>query len=707
MAPQINSALHTERSPFRLPARRSLTALLLVAVTVSTEATQQPPASGSSTGAITFAKDIAPILFDHCVNCHRPGALAPMSLQSYSEVRPWARSIRARVIARDMPPWKPVPGYGDEFVGDRRLTDEQVTLIQHWVDDGAIEGNAHDTPAVPRYPVGWQLGEPDLILAMPVPYTLRAGPDDVLRKFAIPIPINNTRYVRGLEFQPGNAQVVHHANLKIDPTSASRQLDAADPEPGYEGVTPFSARFPSGYFLGWTPGQLRPLNDESMSWELTPGSDMLVELHLMPAQQPQVVRSRVGLFFADTPPTRVPALIRLGRQDIDIPAGETAFVSRDSYVLPVDVEIHGVQPHAHYRAKQIHGFATLPNGDRRWLIRIDDWDFDWQDFYTYARPFLLPKGTALTTEITYDNSVNNRRNPQSPPRRVTWGQGSMNEMGDLWIQALPSRPADLAVLNADRRPQELTEDLVGFEMVLQADPDQPVVHDDAALLYLQFGQIDEAVAHFRESARLRPDSAAAQYNLGTTLLQLGAAEEAVGHLEQALTIDPGYIQAHNNLGAALRSLGRFSDAIRRFRQALLASPDDAEARYNLANALAQVGEFDEALTHYQQVVLQQPDVPEPFAELAWLLITHPDPTRRDPGNAVRLAAHATALTNDEHPGMLDVLAAAYAATGQFEHAVATAETALRLVASAPDESSAVIRQRLDGYKRRLSGRPPG
>jgi tetratricopeptide (TPR) repeat protein len=274
--------------------------------------------------------------------------------------------------------------------------------------------------------------------------------------------------------------------------------------------------------------------------------------------------------------------------------------------LPVDAEIHGVQPHAHYLAREVNGFATLPNGDRRWLIRIDDWDFDWQDFYSYADPIILPKGTELTMEITYDNSVGNRRNPYSPPKRVTWGQGSLNEMGDLWIQVLPQRPADLAVLNADRRPQELAEDLVGFEMVLKTDPDQPVVHDDAALLYLQFGQVAQAVAHFRESARLRPDSAAAKYNLGTTLLQFGAADEAVGHLEEALKIDPGYIQAHNNLGAALRSLGRFRDAIVRFRQALIAQPEDREAQYNLANALLQVGEIDEAITHYQALVVQQP-----------------------------------------------------------------------------------------------------
>ncbi|MBI3262410.1 MAG: hypothetical protein HYZ58_04580, partial [Acidobacteria bacterium] len=432
-----------------------------------------------------------------------------MSLMSYQEVRPWARAIEEQVSARRMPPWKPEPGYGGPFIGNRRLSDEQVARIQQWVAEGAVEGSPADLPPIPKRPAGWRLGEPDLVLEMR-PYTLPAGGQDVLRKFAIPIPIAGTRYVRGLEFQPGNARVVHHANMRIDPTGTSRKLDDADPEPGYEGVTPFAARFPPGYFLGWTPGQLRPLAPGSMAWRLDAGADMLLELHLMPGEQPARVQSRIGFFFTDAAPTRVPATIRLGRQNLDIPAG-AKYVSRDSYVLPVDVEVYGVQPHAHYLAREIKGFATLPDGTRTWLIYIKDWNFDWQDFYAYAKPFVLPKGTELTMEISYDNSAGNRRNPHSPPRRVRWGQKSSNEMGDLWIQVVPRNAVDLAILNNDRWPRELAEDIVGFEMVLEEDPDQVMQHNEVALLYLQFGKVAEAVAHFRESARLQPDSAPAQY----------------------------------------------------------------------------------------------------------------------------------------------------------------------------------------------------
>jgi tetratricopeptide (TPR) repeat protein len=659
-----------------------------------------PSAGQERSGAVTFNRNIAPILFEHCLVCHRPGGVAPMSLTSYKEARPWARAITEQVVARRMPPWKPEPGYGQSFVGDRRLGDGQVALIQRWVAEGAVEGRPEDLPPMPASPAGWRLGEPDLVIEMP-PYTLPAGGRDVLRKVAIPIPIAAARYVRGLEFQPGNARVVHHANMRIDRTGASRRLDAADPESGYDGVTPFAARFPPGYFLGWTPGQLRPLAPDSMAWRLDAGADMLVELHLTPGDQPEVVQSRIGFFFSRAVPTRVPATIRLGRQNLDIPPGAKDYVSRDSYVLPVDVEVYGVQPHAHHLAREVKGVATLPDGTRKWLIYIKDWEFDWQDFYAYTEPLVLPKGTELTMEISYDNSAGNRRNPHSPPRRVTWGQKSSDEMGDLWIQVVPRQAADLRILNDDRWPRELAEDIVGFEMVLAADPNQVMQHDEVALLYLESGKVAEAVSHFRESARLQPESAAAQYNLGTTVMRLGDYEAAVLHLERALQMDPTYVRAHNSLGAALRLQGKSAEAIHHFRQALLISPDDGDALYNLASALRGEGEFEEAIAYYRRALQVQPDAPDALEELAWLLATHPDARLRDPGQAVRLAERASRVTERRNASVLDALAAAYAAAGRFDEAVATARAALALLPGRTELATS-IRQRLDLYAK---GRP--
>ena len=664
------------------------------------------PASPATGQAVTFADRVAPLLRDRCGACHRPGGVAPFSVLAYPDVRPWARAIRNAVRTRSMPPWKPVPGYGGPFVGEQRLSDAEIDLIAAWVDAGAPEGDRAAAAPPPVDYGGWRLGQPDLVVEMRAPYALQAEGIDVLRKFALPIPVGKRRYVRAVEFQPGNPRVVHHANMKIDPTPASRQLDAADPEPGYEGVTPFSARFPFGWFLGWTPGQVRPPAAEGMAWTLDPGSDLLLELHLTPSGEPETVQSRIGFFFAPGPPDRVPFTIRLGKQDLDIPPGVDAYRSEDRYVLPVDVEVHGIQPHAHYLARRVRGHATLPDGTRRPLIAIDDWDFHWQDSYRYAEPFVLPRGTELAMEFVYDNSIANPANPHAPPRRVTWGQLSANEMGDLWIQVVPRNAADLDLLVRDRRPVELAEDIVGFEMVLAADPDQRMVHDDVALLYTQFGRVPEAVRHYRESARLAPDSSAAAYNLGTALLQLGELGEAIAELERALRLDPAYALAHNNLGAALKLRGDLPRATVHYREAVRLRPDDGEALYNLANALMTSGAPDEAMTLYGRAIAVRPDAAEPHAELALLLLIHPDPARRDAARAVRLAERAAELTGRVQPGVLDVLAGAYAAAGALDRAVAAAEAALEHVPRGRDDVAAAIRARLEGYRReRAAARP--
>ena len=679
---------------------------LLAAGTAMAAGSEASTAFAGAAQAVTFTKEIAPLLRVRCGACHRPGAVAPFSVLTYAEVRPWARAIRHATRTRSMPPWKPEPGYGGPFVGEQRLSDAEIALIAAWVDAGAPEGKRSDLAPAPADFSGWRLGEPDLVIEMPAPYRLQAEGTDVLRKFAIPLPIPSRQYVRGVEFQPGNPKVVHHANMKIDPTPASRRLDAADPEPGYDGVTPFAARFPFGYFLGWTPGQARPLAAEGMAWTLDPGSDLLLEMHLTPSGETEAVQSRIGFFFTAEPPTKVPFTIRLGKQDLDIPPGAAGYRSADRYVLPVDVDVYGVQPHAHYLATEVRGYATLPDGARRPLIAIDDWDFHWQESYRYVEPVFLPRGTELAMEFDYDNSIGNPNNRHAPPRRVTWGQLSANEMGDLWIQVVPRLAADLDRLVRDRRPIELAEDIVGFEMVLAADPDQRMVHDDVALLYSQFGRIAEAVTHYRESVRLAPESSAAAYNLGTALLQLGALDDAVVELERALRLNPAYALAHNNLGAALKLQGHVEAAIPHYREAVRLIPDDGEALYNLANALLMYGALDEAVTLYGRAIAVGGDAPEPFAELAWVLATHPDPSRRDSDRAVRLAERAADLTSHAQAGILDVLAAAYAAAGALDRAVATAETALARVPAGRDDVAAAIRQRLDGYRRdRAVARP--
>jgi len=658
---------------------------------------------------LTFNKDIAPIVWTRCAGCHRPGEIGPFPLLTYDDVTRRATLIATTTARRLMPPWKPsppAPGQSD-FEDSRRLTDRELQSLQQWIADGLPEGAAADLPPAPRWADGWQLGTPDLVVRMNEPYTVRAsGPDD-FRTFVIPIPTSQPRYVRAVEFHPGNARVVHHANLGIDRTQSSRQLDLKDPEPGYVGGMVPDARYPEGQMLGWTPGQAPHPAPPGMAWRLEPDSDLVAQLHLQPTGKPEPLQASVGIYFTDDPPTRSPLGLRLGSEIIDIPAGQREYVVSDSYVVPVDVDVLSVQPHAHNLARRMEAAATLPDGTTRSLITIEDWDFRWQDVYRYATPLALPKGTRLSMRYTYDNSSSNVRNPHQPPARVVWGQNTTDEMGDLWIQVVPRTAGTLTLLTQDVRRKARAEDLAAYTRLLDADPDNPLRHDAVAALYLDDGQFDQAVVHFRRSLALNPAPASTHYNLGYALSVRGRQAEAAAEFSEALRIDPDYAQAHNNLGAALQLLGRTDDALAHFRRAVALRPDNIEARVNLAQLLSALGLAADAAGEFQRVLARRADDPQALSGLAWIRSTSSTESLRDPADAVRLAERAAALTFRRDISAIDALAAAYASAGRYDEAVAAARAGIDLAVGAGLPAVvAQLRQRLDVYQRRQPYRVP-
>jgi hypothetical protein len=553
-------------------------ALVLIAV----------PARAQTT--FTYTEDVAPLLADHCAMCHHPGGSAPFSLLTYADVKRHAKQIATVTATRYMPPWKADPRDGP-FVGQHPLSRAEIRLLRDWTEAGAPDGASEEPrPSPPSHRTvwveGWQLGKPDLIITLKQPYTLPAEGTDAFHIFVLPIPVDTVRFVRGLEFRPGNPKVVHHANIRIDTTPASRRLDEADPGPGYSGLIARSATYPDGHFLGWTPGQVAPLLPKDLAWRLDKNTDLVVELHMQPSGKPEQVAPSIGLYFGDQPPTHIPAMLRLGRQNIDIPAGDAKYIVTDSYTLPVDVELEAVQPHAHYRARDVRGEATLPDGSKKSIINIADWDFRWQHVYRFVTPMALPKGTKVSMRYTYDNSAANPRNPQSPPVRVRWGQRSAEEMGDLWLQVLPRDDNDLDLLSRDFRPKAAAEDVKGYEVEIEKHPGDVGLHDDVALLYLELGQSDGAIAHFKASAALRPRSAVAHYNLGTALTVARRLDEAAAEYREALRIDPSYANAHNNLGNVLLSQRRYGEAVGEFEEVVRLQPQSAAAKKNLSAARA-------------------------------------------------------------------------------------------------------------------------
>ena len=299
-------------------------------------------------------------------------------------------------------------------------------------------------------------------------------------------------------------------------------------------------------------------------------------------------------------------------------------------MLPVDVEVLAVQPHAHNLARTMEAAATLPDGSARRLIAIKDWDFRWQDVYRYARSFTLPKGTTISMRFTYDNSADNPRNPSRPPRAVVWGQNTTDEMGDLWIQVVPRSAADLMTLNEDISRKTRAEDLAAYTRVLNADPLNPLRHDAVALLNLQQGRVAEAEAEFRQSLRLNPDSASTHYNLGLAFSAQRKYREAAEEFQNALRLDPGHADAHNNLGAMLHLFGQLEQAATEYRRAFELKPESSEPHNNLGRLLAGQGQFAEAAREFDRALTLKPDAVAALSGLALVRATASDPAVRRP-----------------------------------------------------------------------------
>lgn len=683
--------------------------------------------------APTFTRDVAPLLHRHCVSCHSEGQSAPFPLVTYRDVRPRARLIVG--VTRDglMPPWQPDAGHG-EFDGERRLTREEIDLLARWERSGAQEGPPRDSLISP--PVGpTGLGVPDLVLTLPEPYSILADGADQIRTFVIPTSLDRPRRVRALIFEPGPTAAVHHANIKVDTQQSSRWQDDEDAEPGYEGAGGRGARFPDGHFLGWTVGQ-SPRHTEDAPWLLEPGADVVLELHLTPTGKAEVVRPVLRLYFTDAEPSLVPYMLRVGRQDLDIPAGADAYWAIDHYTLPVGVRVLAVQPHAHSLARELHGFATLPDGSQRSLIRISRWDPRWQDVYRYRAPVTLPPGSVLTIKYRFDNSQANRRNPSSPPRRVTFGQAAAAEMGDLWLQVMTASVGERQALDRHFAPKMLRDDIAGAEQVLAAAPRDPRAHTDLALCYAAAGRWHDALAHLERAVALAPSSVGARFEFGTALLRqrrldearaqlleavrlkpslaaglanLGAVEHASGRLreavawyERALALQPRDAATEYNLGRAHASLGAIGSAIEHYRASLVLAPTDPITLSSLASQLALAGETGAAVEAYRHALELKPDFLPALVDLAWLLATS-DPPHKRPTDAIALASRARTLSGTSGAVVLDTLAVAHASAGQYEEALRVGREALeRARADGDGQLAERIAVRIRYYENKLA-----
>jgi tetratricopeptide (TPR) repeat protein len=633
------------------------TVLIVASVALAaacSRASSKPEPRAAAPQVVTYSHDIAPILYQNCASCHRPiddaaprptatsgssaaepvcVAGAPFSVLDFASAHRHASDIASAVKRRAMPPWPPEGAHG-LFANERRLTDDQIALIERWVAIGAPEGNPAETPKPPAATGGWQLGQPDLVLTLPEPYTLKPGTRDVFRNFVVPVPITTARYVRAVEFRADPQQVLHHADLAVDYGHVSRALDRADPGPGF--ATMDGDQVQNVY--GWTPGKVPVMDAADNAWTLEPGNDLVLLLHMIPGTESETVKPTIGLFFTDTPPAHTPISVKLESQAIDIPAGDANYVVEDSYVLPVDVDAVSIYPHAHYLAREMRGTATLPDGTEHTLIWIRQWDFRWQDRYRYKTPLFLPKGTRLSMRYTYDNSVANPNLRFHPPRRVQFGPNSTDEMAQLWVEVVPRRPEDAAVLNADFTRRTVLTQIQGAELQVKTNPGVAAAHNMLASRYLQVGRTADAQAQLEEAVRLDPRDAEAQSNLGALLQAEGKLADGMPHLRTAVGLKPKDDSVHFNFANGLLAAGQVDAAARELQTAIALNPDNVGAHFNLALILGQRNQLDDAIAHLERVVAIEP-------------------------------RNADAYRN---------LATAYQLKGQIDRAIANAQTALRL-----------------------------
>ena len=406
-------------------------------------------AEGARAEVPTYNKDIAPILWKNCAGCHRPGEIGPFSLLSYKDTAKRASFLEEITASRKMPPWKPEPGFGT-FHDERRLGDKEIQQIADWVDAGAPEGDAKDLRPAPKFPEGWQLGKPDLVLKANEPVSVPASGRDIYRCLVIPIPIDSDRMVAAVEFRPGNRKVVHHALLYLDNTGSARKKDEADDGPGYASFGG-PGILPTGGLGGWAPGAMPRMLPDGMGKFLRKGSDLVLQIHYHPDGKPETDESVVGIYFTPKPARKIVGGIAVRTRNLDIPAGEKRYhTTAQSAPLPVDVEAIGIAPHMHYIGKEMKVIAESPDGKTVPLILIKDWDFNWQGQYQYQTPIKLAKGSVIKLDAYYDNSAENPSNPNKPPKSVHWGEQTTDEMCLLAVQVVTDNLADLRKIAAMR-----------------------------------------------------------------------------------------------------------------------------------------------------------------------------------------------------------------------------------------------------------------
>jgi len=373
---------------------------------------------------ISFYKDVLPILEQRCQECHRSGEIAPMSLLSYADTRPWAKSIREAVLTRKMPPWLADPNYG-HFANDRSLSQPQIDTLVNWVDGGTSEGDPHDAPPPRAWPQGWAIGTPDAVFEMPKPFPIPAKGTVDYQYIILPTHFSEDKWIQKVEVRPSDHRIVHHAVVYIR-EPGSKWLE------GQPGSIAFSVPLAKGFttsdiLMVYTPGNSQDQWKPGMAKKIKAGSDLVLQMHYTADGQAVLDRTRIGIVFAKEPPKLAILTLQMGNDKFLIPPGDPSYRVSVSGTLPNDALLISLFPHMHLRGKSFEYSIARPNGNIETLLKINNYDFNWQLNYRLSEPRQIHAGTRLLWNASFDNSPNNPHNPD-PKAEVRFGEQSWEEM---------------------------------------------------------------------------------------------------------------------------------------------------------------------------------------------------------------------------------------------------------------------------------------
>ena len=410
---------------------------------------------------LTFHRDVLPILQNRCQTCHRPGEVAPFSLMTYKQAVRWADDIKEYTHKRLMPPWKPTAGY--EFVGERKLTDDEIATLAKWVDAGTPEGDPRQAPKAKKLAEGWQLGKPDLILEPKEEMTIGATGPDLFRSYVFSPKLKEDKYVVAYEVRPGNPRVVHHTLHLLDDRGRARRLEERernrpkkpnerDSGPGYSSRMGPGFFPPSGDVGGWAPGLMPYYFPKDVAFHLPRGNDVVVQVHYHRTGRVEKDRTRVGLYFSKKPVAKPIQGVIIPGLFWTIPPGVENYRVAGSIWLAEDCHLVTITPHMHLLGKRIKITMTPPGGKPITLIGIDEWDYNWQETYYFKKPVAVKAGTRFTVEGVFDNSAANPNNPNKPPRRVFLGEETTNEMCFGFLGVTRDKPGVIGFRFSQRGP---------------------------------------------------------------------------------------------------------------------------------------------------------------------------------------------------------------------------------------------------------------